>query len=337
VLCAPWFVLVSLRNPEFAWFFFVHEHFQRFLTTEHRRAGPWWYFVPLLLVGLVPWTGLFFARLPAAWRDTARDANGFSWPRFCLAWVAFVFLFFSASGSKLPSYILPLFPAAALLSGRELARIDDATMRRVLVALAASAVVVAVATFAGYERLATRLASPQTPLAIYEELGPWVKGGLAVLAAASIAAFAVFRSGRPAGRSIALVLVSLGMLAALQLWLEGNDAFRVTRSSAGLVQALRQGPYDASAPFYQVRMYDQTLPFYLHRTTTVVAYRDELALGLDAQPEEGIPSEEEWQRRWLALPQGYALLAPATFDRLRATLPMREIARDPRRVLVARQ
>src|SRR5262249_51854287 len=55
VIAAPWFVAVSLKNPEFAWFFFVHEHVLRFLTTEHHHAGPIWYYVPVLLLGFFPW------------------------------------------------------------------------------------------------------------------------------------------------------------------------------------------------------------------------------------------------------------------------------------------
>src|SRR5205823_2023415 len=54
-VAAPWFVVVSLRNPAFPGFFFVHEHFARFLTTVHQRVEPWWYFLPLLLVGVLPW------------------------------------------------------------------------------------------------------------------------------------------------------------------------------------------------------------------------------------------------------------------------------------------
>ncbi|HET9045917.1 MAG TPA: phospholipid carrier-dependent glycosyltransferase, partial [Casimicrobiaceae bacterium] len=78
-VCAPWFILVSMRNPEFAQFFFVHEHFQRFLTTEHRRTGGWWYFIPLLVVGLLPWVGMFVWTTIRGWRDAGRDANGFCW------------------------------------------------------------------------------------------------------------------------------------------------------------------------------------------------------------------------------------------------------------------
>jgi len=55
LVAAPWFVLVSVRNPSFPGFFFVHEHFTRFLTTVHQRVEPWWYFLPLLLLAVLPW------------------------------------------------------------------------------------------------------------------------------------------------------------------------------------------------------------------------------------------------------------------------------------------
>ncbi|VEB40637.1 Undecaprenyl phosphate-alpha-4-amino-4-deoxy-L-arabinose arabinosyl transferase [Chromobacterium violaceum] len=70
-LTAPWFVLVSERNPDFARFFFIREHFERFLTTEHKRTGAPWYFVPYLILGLLPWTTL----LPRIVRDAWADAR----------------------------------------------------------------------------------------------------------------------------------------------------------------------------------------------------------------------------------------------------------------------
>ncbi len=58
-IAAPWFVLVSLRNPSFPGFFFVHEHLARFLTTVHSRVEPWWFFLPLLLLAVLPWLAVF--------------------------------------------------------------------------------------------------------------------------------------------------------------------------------------------------------------------------------------------------------------------------------------
>src|SRR5712691_3837058 len=117
-ITAPWFVAVSLANPEFFRFFFIHEHVERFLTREHDRYEPAWYFVPVLLLGIVPWIVSLF---PALWSAWARSPGARFQPRrFLFLWCAVVFAFFSASSSKLGSYILPMFPALALLVGHYL-------------------------------------------------------------------------------------------------------------------------------------------------------------------------------------------------------------------------
>ena len=339
-LSAPWFIAVSRENPEFARFFFVHEHIDRFLTSEHRRTGAIWYFVPLLLVGLIPWTGIFLWTARRTWRDAPRTDTGFSWPRFCLAWVVFVFCFFSVSGSKLPSYILPLFPAAALCIGWQIERLSQPILYRWTLAAVLAAAIALVGLSIGYDALAHRLADARTPLAVYRQFGPWLIAALAVGTAGGIAALVAFARDSSARRSIGIIVITLTTLVATQVAFVGNDAFRATRSAADLAATLTsaQPPYDANAPFYQIEMYDQTLPFYLRRTTTLVNYRDELALGLDAEPERGIATVRAWETRWRELPQAYALMAPETFDRLKAAdVPLRVVARDTRRVLVARR
>src|SRR6266581_3109529 len=115
-IAAPWFILVSLANPEFFRFFFIHEHLERFLTKEHGRYQPLWYFVPVLLAGILPWIVSLFPALRRA--GTRLPTANFQPQRFLLLWCAVVFVFFSVSSSKLGSYILPIFPALALLIGR---------------------------------------------------------------------------------------------------------------------------------------------------------------------------------------------------------------------------
>ena len=148
-LAAPWFVIVSSRNPEFARFFFIHEHFERFLTTEHRRTGAWWYFLPMLAAGLLPWTGVFLWGLRRAWREPVAP-GAFDWVKFCLVWSAFVLVFFSISGSKLPSYILPIFPAAALVLGVELERMRPRTLALLAAVIVASTVALWIGTVFGW-------------------------------------------------------------------------------------------------------------------------------------------------------------------------------------------
>ena len=111
LVCAPWFILVSVRNPEFAKFFFLREHFQRFLTNVHGRYKPPWFFIPVLLGCMIPW--IFF--LPEAVKELWKERNARK--IFLALWAAVIFVFFSLSNSKLVPYILPVFPAIALLVG----------------------------------------------------------------------------------------------------------------------------------------------------------------------------------------------------------------------------
>ena len=339
LIVAPWFVLVSRDNPEFAQFFFIHEHVERFLTTEHRREGTWYYFVPLLLGGILPWLFVWLWTLRQSWRDAARTANGFSWPRFCLAWALFVFVFFSASGSKLPSYILPMFPALALVIGRQLTHMPAQTLAWLVAPLAVLSTLAFLGVAVALGAYIPEFADTNTPAAVFQDFAPWVTAALGVMAASAIGAFVLLRRGAPAAKTLGIVVLSLGSVAGMQIGITGYDAFRVTRSAYDLVQAaLNGGPLDASAPVFQVRTYDQTLPYYLGRTTTLVAYRDEMSLGLDMEPERGFATEADWIPAWNALPQGYALLKLDDYATLAAqSVPMRVIARDPRRVFVARQ
>ena len=114
-LTVPWHVLVASREPSFLRFYFVHEHLDRFLKSEHRRGGSPFYFVGVLLGGFLPWTA-FLGRLRGAWpgvrlqawRD--RPVEAFLW-----IWSILVFVFFSLSKSKLITYIEPIWPAMSVL------------------------------------------------------------------------------------------------------------------------------------------------------------------------------------------------------------------------------
>jgi Aminoarabinose transferase C-terminal domain len=87
-----------------------------------------------------------------------------------------------------------------------------------------------------------------------------------------------------------------------------------------------------------VRMYDQTLPYYLGRTVTQVEHPDELAMGIASEPDKAIDTVADWLPIWSALQDAYAMMQPDEFDRLqREGVPMRELGRDARRVIVARR
>jgi 4-amino-4-deoxy-L-arabinose transferase-like glycosyltransferase len=113
LVAAPWYVLViRAEGRAFVDTFFLDHNVQRFTSEIHRHPGPFVYYVPVLLAGLFPWSGLLVPAL-AMVRPKADRAD-----LFVLSWLVLPLLFFSLAGSKLPGYILPCLPPLALLIGR---------------------------------------------------------------------------------------------------------------------------------------------------------------------------------------------------------------------------
>ncbi len=108
----PWYLLVCARYDGLWQYFLNFQTAQRVLTTVHGRGGPWWFYAPVLLAGFFPWS----VSLPRAVLGAYRRAEDFD--RFLLLWMAYPLVLFSFSGSKLPTYLLPMFPALALLVAR---------------------------------------------------------------------------------------------------------------------------------------------------------------------------------------------------------------------------
>lgn len=325
VVAAPWFVAVSVANPEFPEFFFVREHFQRFATTVHRRYEPWWYFAPLLLAGTLPWTLLALQSIGTAWRHDSY-ARRFRPRLFLLAWIAFVVVFFSVSKSKLPSYILPVFGPLAWLAGDRIARMTA----RPLAWHAALPIPLAVGAAILAARI-ERYANARTPAALYEAFQPWI---FAASAAMLVAALVAMRLARRDRKLAAVLALSAGGLASWQLAMTGHDALAPSFSAAQFSDRVR-GQIRPDCPVYSVAAYDQTLPFYLDRTVILVAFADEMEFGLSIEPHLGVPSIEAFREQWDRATCAYAFMEPETHARLQAEgMPMLEMARDTRRVLV---
>jgi 4-amino-4-deoxy-L-arabinose transferase-like glycosyltransferase len=323
-ITAPWFIWVSLRNPEFFRFFFIHEHFERFLTKTHSRYQPPWYFIPMLLIGMLPWTLML---LGAVRRAPRGDAAGMFRPRlFLLIWSAFVFAFFSASSSKLPSYILPILPTLALLIADHVMRMSP---RALAWHCAPYAVLGAAMTVVAPQ--VVRLASDEVPAILYRAYVPWLTFAGGVLAAG--AALATLLALRERTR-IAVVALAAGGLGCAQLILTGHDSLAPASSSYYLVQKVR--PYlKPDLPFYSLGVYEQTLPFYIKRTVTLVEARDELSFGINQEPDKWVPDFEEFSRRWRTHAEALAIMHPnslAYFDQRQ--LPYEVIGRDTRRLVV---
>lgn len=114
----PWYALVQLRNPQFFSDFVLSHNFARFSTNLFRHQRPFWYFLPVLLIGLLPWTTFALAGAVRAFRSWRSGRDRYS--LFLLLWGVLPVIFFSLSQSKLPGYILPAIPAWTLLAANYL-------------------------------------------------------------------------------------------------------------------------------------------------------------------------------------------------------------------------
>jgi len=320
---APWFVLVSARNPEFPRFFFIHEHFERFTTTVHGRYQPPWFFIPVLLGTMLPWSFFIPAGLRGSWRD--RFAPQGREALYLAIWAVFIFLFFSKSDSKLVPYILPVFPPLAVLIGRAFsARLDGAPapLRKAGAVLATIFVILGIGLIV-YPHVTQKNA--------FSPIDGLVMGSLFLVEGA--AAFACIRRDRIVSLFVTLCACSylIGIVAP-PLVLRGVIARKTARELALIVRQ-QAGPDDVVASFG----YEQTLPFYTARRTVVVGGMGELEFGA------GQGDQSAWfldlprfARLWDGERRVFALATAGDLDQLRksVTAPVRELARNKRCILI---
>ena len=325
-LAAPWFVLVSMRNPGFAEFFFIHEHFARYLTKVHQREGAWWYYLPFLLGGMLPWIG----GLP--WlvkRNTSGPRGAIAATDVLIAYSAFVLLFFSASGSKLPSYILPMFPALALLLGLRLVAVPAKTLRvHLLVPALLWAIALAASTQSG------RVTSNSTPAEVFGQLAEGLRMGALLFLGGAALAWWWLRRDR---NTLAILTLALAHVIGVAVVLAAHEPFGRLKSATPYVAVL-EPVIQSGAPVFSVGGYDQTLPFYLRHEVILVDYNDEFAMGQLMEPGRSIESLDEFAQRWQSLPQAAAYMDVASYVGMHQRgLPMRVLYQDQRRIVVSRQ
>jgi hypothetical protein len=136
-------------------------------------------------------------------------------------------------------------------------------------------------------------------------------------------------------RSASVGLASLGWATALYILFCGASVLAPVYSGITLVDAIEQQP--RNTPIYSVGTYDQTVPFYLQRTVTLVHYRGELDYGLRHDPDRGIADLEAFLVRWRNESNALAIMEPQTFAALQAQhMPMKLLARDEHRLVVSR-
>jgi 4-amino-4-deoxy-L-arabinose transferase-like glycosyltransferase len=323
-IAAPWFVAVSMANDEFAQFFFIHEHFARFLTRAHRRVEPWWYFLPIVAAGFLPWMFAMPAAIAGAWRE--EEGRDFQPLRISILWAAFVVAFFSASGSKLPTYVLPAFPPLALVLGRYLQLAPErrlALWSGLTIPVALILVVVAYRVPDSAKDAWTR--------ALYEAAMPWaVAAALILLAGAIVTTLLMLRRKRwPA-----LAVAAFAAILLIDCGEEAYEELTPRQSGVGVAEKMK-AQMKPGTRLYSVGHYEQTVPFYLQRTLQLFDYEDEFEVGQKAEAKFAKRDLHEFPPEWQRPGDALAIMLPLVYEKMKAQgLPMVVLHADPKRVLV---
>ena len=318
LITAPWFIAVSVRNPSFAEFFFVHEHFARFLTTVHKRAEPWWYFLGLLLIGALPWLWALPGACRRAWLEAPRD-NQFKPLKFLLMFCVITVVFFSVSESKLAPYILPMFPALAAIIGAHVAQ-NAVFVRRMAQVMGGLLPFLAV----GLSVYAYRRYGFLPPSAL-----PWLITAAIAAVCGVVATWKRDEAGAAAVWAAAASAI-LGWQCLLSAYTELPE-----RSSYKLVMTVKPliGP---QTELFSIGQYRETLSPYLQRTLTLVEFEGELAFGISQEPGRAL-SGAAFLARWNASANAVVFIPPAIFETWRSRgLQGRVIGGDNQTLVVSR-
>ena len=333
LIALPWHVLIAQRNPEWAWFYFVNEHWLRFTTSAHGRFQPWWFFLPIVVLGLFPWTG-FLCRgvrkaMAGGWPRDAQSAD--DW--FPLLWVGFILFFFSASHSKLIPYVLPIFPPLAWLIGRAIADLrakGEPTAWRWPLGVSASLAVVLGGAMAGAIWKPGIIKSAE----LLTQLKPLVWPAAVGLVVGGIACGWFTRRGQAQRALIALCAAS-GLLYYVLVLASPIVARPGTKELAEIVA--READADDIVLHYHEYFHD--FSYYARMTVGTVAAEGELEVSLDtaAQRSGLFMTEDELRPLWTGPKQIFLVMRKRELPDLQKQpwFKARVLGEEPNHVLLS--
>jgi len=267
----PWYVAVQRRNPEFFRVFILEHNLARFSSNIYHHPQPFWFYLPVYLLALMPWTLWLIAaiveRVRQFWQER-REAFAHpddSWALFLLIWMIVPVLFFSASQSKLPGYILPSVPAGALLVTEYLAARREQEIRIPMLLAAVHGILCGLLIFAALSAARIMMATPRH-LAL--DRGTCVAAAIAAIFALGIAAALVTRAGPRLLRSMTMLAVIISVAAVIRLAAPAIDITQSSRPVAETIQAFSREPVPV-ALYHVSRVHEYGLDFYLNRQTQI--------------------------------------------------------------------
>ncbi len=280
IVTLPWIIAISLREKEFLYFFFVDQHILRFLTSKHKRTGPMYYFLPVLFGGLFPWSIFLPRAVIQTWKIKEL--------RLMFIWAFVVFAFFSISGSKLPPYILPLFPPTAIILGHFFHEKWQTYANRkgeiaiyivIFFVFGAASLLCQVSSLNTYIQalLGDSTASVLKEMMLFSL---WVS-----LSSFIIVCFFIFKKFTTyAWTFVLLSSFSLAVMLGILFHLPVIDRINTNKNLAMMINE-----HQTHADYIiSYSSYAQTIPFYIKKGITVASYTGELEMGLGYKDAENI-------------------------------------------------
>ncbi len=293
LIAAPWFVAMTIREPGFADFYFVGEHLRRVFDADYSHSEAFYYYLPVLALGLLPWTLL----VPfLTWRESVRNPAR----SFCLVAASVTVIAFSCASAKLIPYILPAVPPLALLiadglvacawpaaDSRAARRPPDSRILREsgpMLALLGAGVIVAA------------IAAPQfrTPYVMAARESMYAIGAI-LLAGGAVTTLMFLTRRTAAGLGAIVVTLALALIAGGWARLETEPM----RSYAVLSRTIAEKAPDAEIICYH--RYVQSLPFYNRKRIVLLGGRTELDFGSRLDPDARewfMNNDDQMFRRW---------------------------------------
>jgi 4-amino-4-deoxy-L-arabinose transferase-like glycosyltransferase len=258
----PWYILCARRNPDFFRIFIIEHNFQRYFTPEFQHIQPFWYYVPITLLALLPWTLLLAAPFVGALQTGKQKRERDSPALLFACWALLTLVFFSISKSKLPGYVLPSIPPIILVLARAVSlrmSKDHPGSRWIGIVCGVTLLLIAGATLTNLDKIPFQVDySPPGPLGI-------------VIVAVGFCGIVAALLGAVKKTVPALILSVAVFLGAIVFSLTGDAAWSLDkgispRTAASFAwETIRDSP-DTRILIFGLRRADvYGLSFYLHR------------------------------------------------------------------------
>ncbi|MCX5811044.1 MAG: glycosyltransferase family 39 protein [Proteobacteria bacterium] len=270
LIVLPWLLTISLKEKEFFYFFVIDQHILRFLTSKHKRTGSIFYFFPVLFGGMFPWSIFIPRGIIHLWNKSEL--------RLFIIWSIVVFIFFSISKSKLPPYILPIFPPLSIMIGylfyekwRQQSKISLESLSYIFIFS-----LFAIASILGIKGALNQWVNQisSEALNILDNLNGFLIT-VSVVSILSACLFCLRRFNRFSLTFYILSIFSFLFITTLLLNLNTIDTLNTTKKLADTINEKKDG----DDYIINYASYDQTLPFYTKKRIVIASYTGELEMG----------------------------------------------------------